>query len=252
VRHTIFVLVAFFMVSAQTPPRATRFEIASIKRSKPGSDDSSDRWTQGRFTAINESLRKYIALAYNLKPDRVIGGPKWVDSDRYDIAAKLEGGDGSAVQGRNEIDAELRAALQALLEERFQLAIHTETKMVPGHLLLVGKNGSKLKETETAGRGSRVDGSRGRLEAKRVSVERLASVLSRQLGEPVTDQTGLKNLYDFTLEWTPDDQSAAVPTNPVGPSIFTALAEQLGLRLEAHKTAVEVIIIDHAERPAEN
>ncbi len=163
---------------------------------------------------------------------------------------------------------QMQQRLQALLAERCQLAIHRETKEQPVYALLVGKNGPKIQPVETKDGGAqpRMMMGRGMVNGQGVELQMLATVLSNQLGRPVLDRTGLKGHFDIRLEWTPDPgQSitplggapppgvqAPPPPDPNGPSIFTAVQEQLGLRLESQKGPVEMIVIDRVEKPSEN
>jgi uncharacterized protein (TIGR03435 family) len=141
--------------------------------------------------------------------------------------------------------------LQQLLADRFALRLHRETKEITIYSLIVGKNGPKLKEGGSAGPYlSRP--SPGRLAGQRASMSSLASALAGNLGRPVIDNTGLKGGYDFSLEWTADAAPDAVPADTSGPSLFTALQDQLGLRLESKKAPIEVLIIDRAEKPSPN
>ena len=186
-------------------------------------------------------------IAYDLTEPQVSGGPKWLDADRYDITATLEPTD-HPPKGK-EIDMQMRAACQVLLAERFKLEVHRETRLTTGYLLLAARHGPKLKEAAAGGRNSN-SWKRGKLTSTRVSMDKLADVLSRILLSPVANQTGIQGVYDVTLEWVPEDSRPDDTTS--GPSIFTSLQEQLGLRLEAVKTAQDVIVIDRAEKPTEN
>jgi len=154
-------------------------------------------------------------------------------------------------------------ALRSLLADRFQLALHSETKEQPVYALVVNKGGPKLQES-TEPRGLIRKMGRGTLKAQAVELGMLALNLSNELGRSVFDKTGLAGKYDFELKWAPSQDSAAqlgappqtaefaLPADPDGPSIFTALQEQLGLRLESGKGPVEVLVIDRAERPSKN
>jgi uncharacterized protein (TIGR03435 family) len=214
----------------------------------------------------NVSLKMLIQTAYDLRgPDagqRISGGPGWLDSTRYDVEAK-------AADSVSETD--LKRMLQSLLAERFQLALHRETREMPGYTLVVAKGGPKLKEAEgdEEQKGLWQRGG-GPLTGQAASMQTLAQALAGRLGRPISDGTGLTGSYDFTLTWTPDEseQAALQSTlanlppeiaaqfsrnrDPNGPSLFTALQEQLGLRLEPQKKRVEVLVIDHAEQPSAN
>jgi len=235
-----------------TPPA---FEVASVKPADPASQISIRR-SGDRLTTSNTSLEMLITWAYDIRSDRLFGKPQWLDSVRYDIVAKA---------GQSLGPGRLQRMMQSLLDARFQLAIHRETRQLPLYAMVVDKNGAKVHLTEAHGDPSQnpfnmTDS--GRLTGTQVSAGMLANVLSNQLGRTVQDQTGLKGVFDFTLEWEPDTapQSTGVDGAPApstdartGPSIFTALQEQLGFKLEPRKGPVEVIVIDHIEStPTEN
>jgi uncharacterized protein (TIGR03435 family) len=160
-----------------------------------------------------------------------------MDSAGYDIKAKAEGNAGD----------DLWPMVQTLLADRFQLKFHRETRELPIYALVVAKNGAKLHAVSAAGLG--VGMGKGRFNGRGADMPTLASVLSNELGRLVFDRTGLSGFYDFTLTFEPDDTRAA---DTAGPSLFTALQEQLGLRLEPQKGPVETLVIDHAEKPSAN
>jgi uncharacterized protein (TIGR03435 family) len=206
----------------------------------------------------NVTLKRCIQLAYRIQEYQVSGGPNWLDTARFNITAKAADSDEKLPNDVHQ--KRMEAMLRTLLADRFQLEIHRETKVLPAYTLTVGKNGPKLKEAEP-GEGSSTSTGRGRLTAKRVSMADLAIRLSSLMDRPVVDMTGIQGTFDLALEWTPDDtQPAAKPggneevwiEKSSGPSIFTAIQEQLGMRLEAQKAPVKKIVIDRAERPSEN
>jgi uncharacterized protein (TIGR03435 family) len=147
--------------------------------------------------------------------------------------------------------------LQTLLAERFQLAFHRTTKLSSGYVLVAAKNGLKIDPVETGERNT-MNWGRGRMTAERVSMAKLADTLSRMLGSPVVDMTSIQGIFSFKLEWTPESAQRAAgpdgaPTDAVlGPSLFTVLQQELGLKLEPKKEPIEVFIIDKAEKPSEN
>jgi len=236
-------------------PKRTAFEVASIKPGDPSNPRTVMGIQTGRFNAANATLKMLIDFAYDVRDNQIFGGPKWIDSDRFTIEAKPEG----AATG-----PQIRLMMQSLLEERFKLALHRETKDGQVFQLVVAKGGSKLKEVPDAGQGGRrgLMMGRGQLNGTAAPMENLVAQLSQQLGRPMIDKTGLTGKYDFTLQWTPDPGQGAMfgppgadappPPDPNGPTIFTALQEQLGLRLESAKGPVEVLVIERAEKPAEN
>lgn len=265
-------------VHAQAEAPKLTFEVASIK---PNSGDDRRIGIQvlpgGDLRTTGTTLKFLITYAYDVRDFQVSGGPGWINSDRFDIMAKSEQGssDSTPDDMLKMTDAQMKTAaekmrikLQALLAERFQLTIHHETKEQPVYALVVGKNGTKLQESQSnAGAPRRLMRmGRGELNGEGIAMEFIASSLSNQLGRPVIDRTGLTGHYDFKLQWTPDPgQSRGIfggppppgvdappPPDPNGPSIFTAVQEQLGLRLESQKGPVDLIVIDRVEKLSEN
>jgi uncharacterized protein (TIGR03435 family) len=251
-------LVALILLQAArafgqgAPPPA--FEAASIKPSKaePGSG-SGITTRKGSISARNVTLKRCIRGAYDVQESQIVGGPKWVDEDRYDIDAKAAGPAG---------ERELMAMLQSLLSERFRLAFHRETRELPGYALVVGKSGLKAKRSQPDAE-SRTNASRTEIDAEACSMQRLAQKLSEVIHLPVADLTGVAGEFDFQLKWAPEDMQAKPPsggdkpgTVPVdlanGPSVFAALQDQLGLKLDPRKAPTEVLVIDHAEKASEN
>jgi uncharacterized protein (TIGR03435 family) len=200
-------------------------------------------------------------MAYGVRDFQIQGGPNWLSSDRYDIIAKNASDDASArTLPRNERIKQSQQRLQGLLAERFQLKLHRETRDLQEYALLIGKNGAKLQEIKDLPEYG-ISSSCGRMTGTRTLMTGLAVYLARELGRPVVDRTGLTGKYNFQLTYTPDSGSCSRPADPSdpaaanpgdGPSIFTALQEQLGLKLESIKGPVEVIVVDHAEKADAN
>jgi bla regulator protein BlaR1 len=187
---------------AQTPAGApSAFEVASIKPNKSGARGGQFSTEPGGIVATNMPLRTFIKAAYGVQDYQLSGGPGWIDSERYDVAAKSEG----AV-----LDDKLLLMLRALLEERFKLTLHREKKELPGYALVIGKSGLKIRQAEHAGENWMRFG-RGSLTARAVSMARLADSLAGRLGRPVVDDTGIKGLFDIKLEWTPDQSEPRGP-----------------------------------------
>jgi len=228
-------------VSISSIAAAQTFEVASVKLNRSGRNPGSTSRAGGQLVFENTSLRECIAIAYGISADRdyALSGPAWIGTERYDIVAKTP-----AETPR----AQVLRMLQVLLAERFHLRLHRENKELRVYVLTVAKDGAKLKAAP-ARDGSFTFGP-GRIAGKAQSMDELADRLSRPMfgiGAPVLNSTGLEGVFDFTLTWTPDNMQAD------GPSIFAALEEQLGLKLEASKSKVEVLVIDHVERvPTEN
>jgi len=219
---------------AQSAPRV-EFEVASIKPDKSGDGGWIFTYGNGRLTASNASLWDSIRFAYGVK-DYQIRGPSWLKSEKYDINAKAES---------NAQDDQIMRMLQALLADRFNVSLHRETKMLPVYLLKTANSGPKLQPVESTD--ERDNFRPGEFTGESISMGSLSERLSRTLDRPVVDKTGLSGVFDLELKWAPVDQ----PDSPL-PSIFTALQEQLGLKLESGNGPVEILVVDHAERPEEN
>jgi uncharacterized protein (TIGR03435 family) len=214
------------------------FEVASVKPVNPpaGPHVVSLLVDHGNLKIQAAELRQIVGLAYAIQRVRILGGPGWADADQFDIAAKAE----SAEATRDEI----RGMLQALLAERFKLVVHRETKEIPVYALVLAKGGSKLKVAATGGKSALTDtlGPNGerRTVVAASPLRGLVNMLANTLGNPVVDKTGLDGIYDYTIEW------------PDAGSSLSASLDQLGLKLEAKKEPVEVLVIDRAERPSAN
>ncbi len=229
----------------QTGNAATKrpeFDVVSIKPISPtggGAIPIGRSANPGSVALLGVTPKDVIARAYSLRGYQ-ISGQNWIDQERYDIIARV---------GRPAPYAEQRLMLQSMLADRFQLTAHTETRVLPAYELVVGKNGPRLHEATPDDIGSRVFPNAPGVSAKQISMPRLAELLSIKLDRPVADKTGLSGLFDIELKWTPD---TAPPDADLGPSVFTAVQEQLGLRLEARKLPIEVLIIDHISKPSAN
>ena len=226
---------------------APAFEAASIKPSQdPPGSSSGITTTKGRISARNVTLKRCVRGAYGVEEPHILGGPKWLDEARYNIEARAAGPAG---------DRELMTMLQSLLAERFKLAFHRETRALPGYALVLGKGGLRAKPSAPDA-GSRTSSRWGSIEASGCTMAQLALKLSEVLHLPVADFTAVPGEFDFKLEWTSDNMQApapdAVPDAASGPSLFAALQEQLGLKLESRKVPADVLVIDHAEKPSEN
>jgi len=223
------------------------FETASIKLN-PQAEGADSENTPGLLRA-QMTLKRYIAYAYDVKDFQVRGGPGWIDLDHYDITAKLERLDPQRQDG-----VQIREALQTLLADRFQLTFHHESKETGGYALLTANGGFKL--TPVADEGNHGTSSKGggtrRLTATQVDMARVAAFLARETGSPVEDQTHIPGVFTFTLEWARDDFRSSSEEHDALPSLFTALQEKLGLRLEARRVPVDLLMIDRAERPSKN
>jgi uncharacterized protein (TIGR03435 family) len=238
----------------------TQFDVASIKLASDGdyrvyvADNLG-----GRFSASGISFRLLMRYGYDVQDFQITGGPRWIGTDRWNIEAKAEG-----VSGRLPVEQQKRM-IQALLADRFKLKVHFEKKkLVPAYALVVGKSGPKFQDSTSDAR-FEVEVSAGHIALKKARLSALTAQLTRQLGRQVVNQTNLQGEYDMVLDWTPEaGESSAIPGQPgpppevqsagedLKPSIFTALQAQLGLRLQATRARLDVLIIDHVEKPSEN
>jgi uncharacterized protein (TIGR03435 family) len=270
--------------SAQAPQAADAplpsFEVASIKPNHTGGRGRFFSTPDpGRLTATNVTTKMVIEFAYNVKDFQLSGGPGWINSESYDINAKLEDSatEESQKLPEDERRDKIRLMMQSLLADRFKLTLTHEKKELPIYALVLAKGGPKLTPTAYTPpdpNGPKPSGPpqngpqlmlsiRGKISAVAAPMSGLADILALlpDLGDRlVVDQTGIKGEYDFTLEFTPENvtpkgpqsMESAPPPDPSAPSIFTALQDQLGLRLESTKGSVDTIVIDHIEEPSEN
>ena len=217
------------------------FEVASVRALAPEASGltSISPPEAARFMASNVPLPILIAMAYGVDSNRISGQPGWMETQRYDVNAKAEGDRGLTY-------AELRPMLKGLLEQRLKLAVHHEQKDAQGYALLVAKGGPKLQKA--AGNSEKRYILPGGLLGENVPVAWLAGVLAGPAGRPVADRTGIEGNYDIKLDFARDPVA-----DTSRPSVFTALQEQLGLKLETQRVPVDSIVIDHVERiPTEN
>jgi uncharacterized protein (TIGR03435 family) len=243
-------------------PDRPKFDVASVKRNT--SDLPGNRFspTPGRFYAEHVTTRFLIWYAYQIEDFRIVGGPSWLDSDKYDIDARAAGATLAQVRG---------PMLQQLLEDRFELATHRETREIPVFVLTAARGGSKLPIAKEGACITRAPGAQlapgqrqadicgflgfggNNLRATAIRMTDLVGGFSMHLRRLVVDETGITDMFNVALNWTPDDAPAgAPPADGAPPSFFTAIQEQLGLRLEAARRPGEVLVIDRVERPREN
>jgi uncharacterized protein (TIGR03435 family) len=255
------------------------FDVVSIKPNTGGGGLFRLRSDPGLLQANNVTLKFLLQVAYHVKDPQISGAPGWADSEHYNIEAKSDDASTDMLRklSREQQEAQARLMLQSMLADRCKLALHHETKELPVYALVVAKNGPKLHESADTPDDAaaappstpngpqprhsfRMNGS-GDLTVLAQSMDMFADLLARLAGRPIINETGLKGNYDFALKWTPDEgrgqlaggpADTAPPGDASGPSIFTALQEQLGLKLESRKGPVDTIAIDHVERPSEN
>jgi uncharacterized protein (TIGR03435 family) len=262
-RQTVLaaLFLSTYVIVAQSPalrPKFDAFEVATIKPVDP--DAKAGRYivmqSPHRFFAKNYTLKLLIAAAYSLNPRTISGGQGWIESDHFDILAVTPGD----VQPTHD---EQMTMLRNLLAERFKLTFHREQKVFSIYELTVGRSGPKLKEstsppTDPAQLISTVYPERIVLPARNTTMAEFATLMQRAiLDRPVVDKTGLFGRYDFDLEWAPDESQfgGEVPPPPAetpAAPLFTAIQEQLGLKLEATRGPVSALVIDKAQRPSAN
>jgi uncharacterized protein (TIGR03435 family) len=237
------ILAALAAFGQPAPPSA--FEVASVKPNTSGSGSSHTSGTTGQLTITNRSLKELIEMAYSVQ-DFQIAGPEWLGSAKFDIVAKIPAG---AQKDRRP------AMMQTLLAERFQLAVHRESKEMSAYALVVGKSGPKMQQVKPGGTSMNDNGNNNsrKITGEGVSMAVLAETLARIVEHPVVDRTGLQGVYSLKLQYTPDNAKSDGPDGAPGPSIYNALQEQLGLKLQTQKLPVEIVVVDRVERvPTEN
>jgi bla regulator protein blaR1 len=244
-------------IRAQQPAGSLEFDVAAIKPSNSNSTSGTvvNVTAGGRLHVVNASLKDLIETAYDVRSFQIEGGPKWADATKYDVDATP----GVTLQGTAVPPGwtSVRFEVQALLKDRFQLQIHRETKTAPIYSLVIAKGGIKSSVLSAAsGPQKGINASQGAMLGEAASMTQLAYKLSRLLQRPVVNNTDLEGNYDFKLEWAADPGTSAPDGQFVdasaGPSLFSALQEQLGLRLESTKGLVDVLVIDHVELPSAN
>jgi uncharacterized protein (TIGR03435 family) len=241
-------------LAAQTDPQSNTlsYEVVSIKPHKSVGDAGGGSLPDG-FSYRGVTLELLITSAYDIDSDQVSGLPGWVRSNYYDIEAKVDADTAAAWKklSPQEVSAQQEMMMRSLLANRCQFKAHFETKELPAYDLVIAKGGLKMKEAPPE---EKHDGmlAEGNVRGRSTSLDALVTNLSAWSGRMVVDQTGLgEKRFDFDLKWTPDNRRATDPAN-LGPSIFTALEEQLGLKLVPGKAPVQVLVIDQIERPSEN
>jgi uncharacterized protein (TIGR03435 family) len=253
-----------------SPAMTPVFEVATVKLDKSGSGGAHTGWRNGTngttFTAINVQLKNLIQYqAFGISGPRILGGPKWMDSERFDIEAKMDSAVAAQLQKlpHDQGVQQMQMMFQQLLADRFQLKTHWETRELPVYALVVAKGGPTLEKTKDPAMGLGTSAGNGQLQANSATLADIAQVMTQEasdeLGRVVIDKTGIDGKYDIRLKWTPDfgagsasgpESSAAPPS--AGPSIFTAVQEQLGLKLESAKGPVQVLVIDSVAMPSAN
>lgn len=228
------------------------YDVVSIKPDHTDNGRVSIHIDDGNFDALNVSVKTMILSAYDLKESQLFGLPKWGDSAHFDIKAKIINPDKQQLQSLTQ--EQFQSMQQPILTDRFQLKFHRERKVLPVYELVTIKGGPKFKEATPL----ELKGDQGmsvhnrNLVAIGEPMSRLVDQLSAQLQRVVVDKTSLAAKYNFQLTWSPDDGAPPSPDAAAPPDIFTALQEQLGLKLQPGKEEMDTIVIDHVEYPSEN
>ena len=239
----VFVLLAHGVGRGQAAGRS--FEVATVKPASATDGHTHINYPPGdSFSAINITLSALMQWAYGMPERQILDGPAWLTSTRFDIQAKVDLG-GPEKPVRADTDAK-RKMVQALLAERFNMKLHNETRMLPAYDLVVARGGSKLEVSKANGKSIGAGGTH--LTVQGLTMPLIAEELSHVVGRVVVDKTGLTDRYDVKLVWAADD----APAGDSAPSLFTAIQEQLGLKLEPAKEPVPVLVIDHVDLPGDN
>jgi uncharacterized protein (TIGR03435 family) len=229
------------------------FEVASIKpNTSMGNNVSIQRGPGNGLIATNVTLRSLITFAYDIRDHQLVGGPAWLDKDRYDVVAKPPSPKEGAPEPTEfrEVFLLMRERVQALLADRFKLVVHTETREMPVYALVIGKNGPHLQASKSENMS--IHGSTGVLQCQKLTMKDFVErALGNRMGRTVLDQTGLTGEYDFEIKYA-EDRGAAAAADVSGPDFLTAMQEQLGLKLEQQKGPVPVIVVDRAEKAEAN
>jgi uncharacterized protein (TIGR03435 family) len=256
--------VAALLIAGAKPTQAVAqsipaFDVASVKPQQWKGGSVGVFFRGNTLSAEHCDLYTLIEFAWNLREFQVSGGPAWArhgllaSSELYQVIGKTADSSPPAAD-------QFRLMLQNLLADRFHLKLHHVNKNLPVYYLVVAKNGPRLKSSPEDAKGSlRMDSSNRslwRLTATHIPITQFIGHMAYNAGRPVLDKTGLSGFYDFVLEWTPDNVAVAGPnvdpSGPAGPSLFTALQTQLGLRLEPATAPFDTVVIDHAEKPSTN
>jgi len=240
---------------SQTPASPT-FDVAAIHQHIPQPHEHNSIWTSGtdsHFRAENVSLIGLVHWAYEMPETRILNAPRWAGSTYFNIEASSDAAVDQQM-ARLTSDAgglQKQAMVRAMLADRFKLATHVETRDLPVYELVVAKSAPKFGDAKSEG--TTISHGRTYIRVQGLnSTTLLAEELSKEVGRPVVDKTGIAGRYDLELRWTPDNMAAGNSSADAPPSLFTAIEEQLGLKLKSAKGPVQVLVIDHAEMPSEN
>ena len=241
------------------------FDVAAIRQNNSDHTARSHIYSSpndGQFKTINVPLKMLLQFAFGLPETRIVGGPDWLNTIKFDVEAKADSAVDDRMRALSPSEGKLmkQKMVQALLAERFKLVDHEETRELPIYALVTAKGGPKLQDAKS--NGLTIDSWNSKIEVRggNNTIELLAEELAKKVGRVVMDKTGIQGRYDITLTWTQDDvlssgfggTAGSAPAADSGPSIFAALQEQLGLKLESQKGPVQVLVIDSIDMPSAN
>ncbi|MGD0628281.1 MAG: TIGR03435 family protein [Terracidiphilus sp.] len=244
---------------------APAFDVAAIRVNNSDHTARSHIYSSpndGEFRAINVPMNMLLQFAFGLPETRILGGPGWLNSIKFDVEAKADSAANDRMRALSSSEGKVikQKMVRALLAERFKLISHVETRELPVYALVVAKGGPKLQDSKS--NGLTIDSWNSKIELRggNNTIDLLAEELAKKVGRVVVDKTGIQGRYDITLTWSPDDgvnsgfggTAGSAPAANAGSSIFTALQEQLGLKLESQKGPVQVLVIDSIDMPSAN
>ena len=244
----VLFLLFFVVQSGHAQTSGPAFEVATIKPAAPSSDGHThiNYPPDDRFSATNITLPALMQWSYGVPQKQILDGPSWLSTTRFDIEAKVDPAEIKSLTSEQISDLK-RRMLQVLFADRFHLKLHQETRTLPVYDLVLAKGGAKLQPSQSKGKS--IGFGKSHFNGEGLTTALIAEELSLIAGRIVVDRTNLTDRYDFKLQWTPDD---ATVTDNSAPSLFTAIQEQLGLKLESAKEPVPVLVIDGIEQPTPN
>ena len=236
------------MSAEQQSTQLPKYDVSTVRPNNSGSTDIHINVDGAVFEMGNTTIRRLLQLAYDIRPDLISGLPPWAESERFDIKAKVVDADPETLKSLT--NDQVRVMARRLIMDRFHLETHTDTKTMAVYDLVVAKSGVKFKPSLQAGEDDLMHMHGMQVTASNLHMKALANYLSRQTDRVVIDKTGLPARYDLTLKWSPD--LAQTEHSDDAPPLFTALQDQLGLKLQPSRGPVPTLVIDHIERPKEN
>lgn len=239
--------------ASATPATPPSYDVATIRPNISGSGDTSVNTRRTTLQATNITVRDLLQNAFSVRRSMIFGLPGWAESTRYDINAKVL--DADPAQLKDLTPEQRRIMVRTLCEDRFALKWHFETRILPDYEIVLAKGGAKFQQSAPGGQQSGTSMHDYDLTVTAVPLSNFTNILSQILNRPVVDRTGLSGNYDFHLKWTPDQATGsndAAQGTDVPPPLFTALQEQLGLKVQTGKDPIQVLVIDRITIPAEN